>query len=946
MEYAMRRSRAAGRALPLRLTVLMMALLAVLTACGGSSGSGNSPSDNSGNPPPGDNGGGAPDPGTLSVTITGEMVVAEQTRQTLRASASPDGNYQWQWQASGVPAVILDADTDGDRYSYTAPDVASPTEFTIEASAHSVDGSAYSVNGSAHSADSGDSGRHQVTIRVLPQTEDSEQPQVSAGDDAVVAEGQPYTLIASSSARNGRSIRRLAWSQVAGPQATVDGASDQDRLTVTLPQVERAETLRFRVQVTDSGGFTASDDVEITVQNTDANSLPEVEAGNDQTVMARHQVRLQGQVSDSDGAIAAVSWQLEPPYQNIAISNGDSVNAEFTAPNSAESVTLVARLTATDNLGAQANDTVAITVNPVPNQPPHISMISAEPSSVKSGDDVQLDGVATDADGDALTYQWRQTTGPAIAIRDAASASASFAAPTVADTLSITVELEVSDGADSDIASVSIQVSPADNPDSGGFDTTCLTNPLHSDCPLYALTRLLTPDLPFCMASPFSEGCLLGDLLGPLVSGCLLNPSAQGCGDALGDVLDPSFLLEQLGQADRADTCNPAFDGSFSHYRGALHEHTAYSDGTFLTRPADVYARVESKGFGFVGSSDHSDNLGLPLTVGRGDCPPQDVLFCLLLVDKERPQDALMKWRATQTQASDASNAAFTAFRGFEWTSDRFGHANVFFSDHYINAKTGPGYAVTMALFWQWFVLPPEIGGGADGLLSFNHPGREDAIEEVLAPLGGDPGFTFNDFRYVESADYRVVGIEVFGKGSEYDSDGPDGSWLSYALDKGWHLAPVGSEDHHDTDWGDGDLPKTVLIAKSVAEEDLREAMLARRMYAVAQDYNDIYLEYSVDGEPMGSRVGRSAGVTLPVSVNVSRLNGVLTNPRIELVGPGNTVIASVNGSAMNAELVVPRVKNYAFVRVLDAGRPVAFSAPIWLLAGRPLPACEPPKSW
>lgn len=619
------------------------------------------------------------------------------------------------------------------------------------------------------------------------------------------------------------------------------------------------------------------------------------------------------------------------------------------APNTAETITLTARLTATDDSGAEASDSVSIIVSPESNRSPRITLIGAEPDSVQSGDEVRLEASAEDPDGDEVWYQWRQISGPAVAIRDADTASASLTAPEVDDAISLDIELEVNDGADSDVASVSIHVLPAEDApggSGGAFPSHCLSNPLHSDCPLYALTRLLVPDLPFCSVSPFSKGCLLGDLLGPTLSGCLLNPALEDCGDALGDILDPSFLLEQLGQPDRADSCNPDARGPFQHYRGALHEHTAYSDGTYLTRPAHVYQRVASKGLDFAGTSDHSDNLGFPLTVGRGDCALEDVLFCLLLVDKERPQDALIKWWATQEQANAASHSGFTAFRGFEWTSDRFGHANVFFSDHYINAKTGPGYAVTMALFWQWFILPPEIGGGADGLLSFNHPGREDAIEEVLAPLGGDPGFTFNDFRYVDSADYRVVGIEVFGKGSEYDSDGPGGSWLSYALDKGWHLAPVGSEDHHGVSWGDGDLPKTVLIAKSVAEEDLREAMLARRMYAVAQDYNDIYLEYSVDGEPMGSRVGRSAGMTLPVSVNVSRLDGVFTNPRIELVGPGNTVVASVNGSAMNTELVVPREKNYAFVRVLDGSRPVAFSAPIWLMAGTPLPACTAPQSW
>lgn len=935
MEHAVSPRGASPRGVSPYLSPLLWIMMLLLSACGGSSGggSGNDGGD-PGTPPVTDND--PPASGTLSVTLSGERAVAEQSRQTLRALVQSAGTYQWQWQTAGVPAQVLAIEVDGERFSYTAPDVATPTDLSVEATATSADGT--------------DTGSRQITVRVYPRTAADQQPRVSAGDNVLAGEGETYTLIADAAARHGRSIRRLAWSQVSGPPATVEGATDQDRLEVTLPQVEQSQSLQFRVSVTDSGGFSADDHVMVTVEDSLANRLPNVDAGQNQTVLSRQLVSLQGQASDADGEVVELQWQLESPYQELVINDGNRLNATFTAPNVADTTVLTARLSATDDSGGRASDSVAITVSPEPNRPPRITLISAEPDSVQPGDEVRLEANAEDADGDELRYQWRQVGGPAVAIRDADTASASLTAPDVDEVVSIDIDLEVNDGADSDLASVSIQVSPADDAPGGGsggaFPSHCLSNPLHSDCPLYALSRLLVPDLPFCTVSPFSEGCLLGDLLGPALSGCLLNPALESCGDALGDILDPSFLLEQLGQSNRADSCTPDARGPFQHYRGALHEHTAYSDGTYLTRPANVYQRVASKGLDFAGTSDHSDNLGFPLTVGRGDCALEDVLFCLLLVDKERPQDALIKWWATQEQADAASHSGFTAFRGFEWTSDRFGHANVFFSDHYINAKTGPGYAVTMALFWQWFILPPEIGGGADGLLSFNHPGREDAIEEVLAPLGGDPGFTFNDFRYVESADYRVVGIEVFGKGSEYDSDGPDGSWLSYALDKGWHLAPVGSEDHHGISWGDGDLPKTVLIAKSVAEDDLRDAMLARRMYAVAQDYNDVYLDYTVDGKPMGSRLGRSSGLRMPVEVSVSRLAASFSNPTIELVGPGNTVMTSVSGTALSTELVVPKGKTYAFVRVLDGGRPVAFSAPIWLLAGPALPTCSPPQSW
>jgi hypothetical protein len=425
-------------------------------------------------------------------------------------------------------------------------------------------------------------------------------------------------------------------------------------------------------------------------------------------------------------------------------------------------------------------------------------------------------------------------------------------------------------------------------------------------------------------------------------------PGPQTCGVALANVADPSYVLEQLGEEDSAGRCNPAFDErSFEHYIGALHEHTAYSDGTYLSRPADVFDSVKAAGLDFAGSSDHSDNMAIPLSAGRGDCALEQTLDCLIFVDENNRSDAFREWLATQEQALAASDEDFTAFRGFEWTSDRFGHANVFFSRNIINAKTGPGYALTMARFWQWFSYPAEFGGGSDGLLSFNHPGREDAIESVAENLGGDPGFTFNDFRYVKAADYRTVGIEVFGKGSEYDSGGPLGSWLSYALDKGWYLGPVGSEDHHDTRWGDADLPKTVLVARSRSRDDLREAMLARRFYAVAQNYNDIRIDFRIDGQAMGSRLRHVIGSDLNLKLSLESNTAIVSAPRFELIGPGNSVIAKSSGNVWETTIVSSSALKYVFIRVFDGDRPIAFSAPIWLQEGaQPLPKCLVPRVW
>src|SRR3954465_4467859 len=52
---------------------------------------------------------------------------------------------------------------------------------------------------------------------------------------------------------------------------------------------------------------------------------------------------------------------------------------------------------------------------------------------------------------------------------------------------------------------------------------------------------------------------------------------------------------------------------------GSLHEHSSYSDGYPTSRPATFYANGKKHGLDFMGGSDHSDTLGLPINVSD-DC--------------------------------------------------------------------------------------------------------------------------------------------------------------------------------------------------------------------------------------------------------------------------------------------------------------------------------------
>jgi PKD repeat protein len=112
----------------------------------------------------------------------------------------------------------------------------------------------------------------------------------------------------------------------------------------------------------------------------------------------------------------------------------------------------------TDDAGLTASaGPVSVTVTPVPNQAP-VADAGAD-QAVQEGASVVLAGSGTDADGTVVGHQWTQTSGPAVTLADAGTATARFVAPDVeaAATLGFRLTVTDDDGATgSDTVSVTV----------------------------------------------------------------------------------------------------------------------------------------------------------------------------------------------------------------------------------------------------------------------------------------------------------------------------------------------------------------------------------------------------------------------------------------------------------------------------------------------------------
>lgn len=167
------------------------------------------------------------------------------------------------------------------------------------------------------------------------------------------------------------------------------------------------------------------------------------------SVMQRHTATLTGDASDSDGDSLTYSWTCDG-----GSIGGTGSSEVWTAPDELDSCTVT--LTVSDGR-LTASKSVKIEVTEAPNLPPVISHLAADPSTVTAEGAVSLTCIASDADGDSLSYEWTCTGG---SITGTGSTEI-WTAPSAAG--EYTVTCTVSDGTDTDVENRIITVTEIPN---------------------------------------------------------------------------------------------------------------------------------------------------------------------------------------------------------------------------------------------------------------------------------------------------------------------------------------------------------------------------------------------------------------------------------------------------------------------------------------------------
>jgi hypothetical protein len=321
-------------------------------------------------------------------------------------------------------------------------------------------------------------------------------------------------------------------------------------------------------------------------------------------------------------------------------------------------------------------------------------------------------------------------------------------------------------------------------------------------------------------------------------------------------------------------------------FYGDLHNHTGYSDG--LGRPEEALRQMRARGLHFAAITDHGE-----------------------FFDRETTIREAGKWEATAQQVVALTGDEFLAIRGFEWSSPRQGHSNVWCSAAYTGYhETGDQ---SMQSFYEWLTKAQPVPG-AEVLASFNHPGREVVC--------------FDGCALVPPLDERIVALECFNRGDDY------GDAYFHALDRGWHVGAIGVSDHHGDDWGNPTFPRAGILAPALTLFHLQAALMARYVFATRSPTLALLI---IGGERlMGARLCLGPAESLRVDVWCHDPRASQGRARLELWSNGGQLIAMHETRGLQqvgwSAMIPPRDarEHWFVVRALYDGMVQAYSSPLW----------------
>jgi len=255
------------------------------------------------------------------------------------------------------------------------------------------------------------------------------------------------------------------------------------------------------------------------------------------------------------------------------------------------------------------------------------------------------------------------------------------------------------------------------------------------------------------------------------------------------------------------------------------------------------------------------------------------------------------EWLDTREVAWDSNeDGKFVVIPGLEWTK-KWGHVNVY------DPKTRHWPEDPQAFY--------EAIAAADVVAKFNHPGDGTKAHDGLA--------------YSEAADKAIQMMEV-------RRDEEERAFIR-ALNAGWHLAPEGSDDTHNPNWGNCGR-WTGILAPGLSKRCIWDALKNRRVYSTLD--RNCQLRFMVNGAVMGAIVPEPVQ-DVETCVQVADADPGDVIAKLELFEDGKIVETDQPNKQARRWTTDRRPepgKHYYFVKVTQGDGNLLWSAPVWVTVG------------
>ncbi|MCW3094217.1 MAG: C-terminal target protein [Ferruginibacter sp.] len=352
--------------------------------------------------------------GTPSIQVNGlvqgvylfELTVADNWSATGRDTMQLTVNVAPVANAGNDVTITLPAnsttlagagtDADGTITGYLWKRISGPSTFVIQNATSTTTGVNSMVQG-VYKFELAVTDNNSTTVRDTVQITVNKGPNANAGTDKVVTTPTTSTTLTGTGTDSDGTISSYSWTKISGPSSgSIQTPNTASTVISNLPP----GVYQFELTVTDNWGAIGKDQVQVI-----ADIAPDVTAGVDQLItLPISSVTLTGSATDADGSIASYSWRKisGPAYGTIQTPAASTTNLTGLVAG-----IFAYELTAKDNDGGTAKDTIQITVNNAP-----VASAGSDRYITLPTSSTTLSGTGVDADGSISKYSWARISGP------------------------------------------------------------------------------------------------------------------------------------------------------------------------------------------------------------------------------------------------------------------------------------------------------------------------------------------------------------------------------------------------------------------------------------------------------------------------------------------------------------------------------------------------------